>query len=316
MTHDSMYSRRSFGKIALSGLSVAAAWGAKIDSTVKGVRLGTITYSFRDLPRTPGTDNNVDAVIQALTDCGIGEIELFSPNIEPTPAERGGGRGPATPEQQAARSQAREDLRKWRLTTPIGHFQEIRKKFDAAGISLYAYTMNYSQDFTDEEIDKTFEQAKGLGVRIIASSTQVTMTKRLLPIAEKHKIAVAFHGHSNITDANEFATPESFQKALDMSKYFKINLDIGHFTAGGFDAVDYIRQHHDRISHLHVKDRKKNDGPNVPWGQGDTPIKAVLAMLRDQKYPIPAFVEYEYRGSGTSVEETKKCLAYMKEALA
>jgi len=27
-------------------------------------------------------------------------------------------------------------------------------------------------------------------------------------------------------------------------------------------------------------------------------------------------VEYEYKGSGTSVEETKKCLDYMKAALA
>jgi len=161
--------------------------------------------------------------------------------------------------------------------------------------------MNYNVDFTDEEIDKTFEQAKGLGTGIIASSTRVSMAKRLLPFAEKHKTLLAFHGHSNTKDANEFATPESFQTALDLSKYARINLDIGHFSAAGYDPVAYISEHHDRITHLHLKDRKKNDGPNVPWGEGDTPIKPVLLLLKEKKYPIPAFVEYEYRGTGTPV---------------
>ena len=44
------------------------------------------------------------------------------------------------------------------------------------------------------------------------------------------------HGHSNISDPNEFATPESFAAAMKMSKYFKVNLDIGHFTAANYDA--------------------------------------------------------------------------------
>ena len=34
------------------------------------------------------------------------------------------------------------------------------------------------------------------------------------------------------------------------------------------------------------------------------------------QYPIPAFIEYEYRGTGTSVEEVKKCMEYMKKILA
>jgi sugar phosphate isomerase/epimerase len=211
---------------------------------------------------------------------------------------------------------AREDLRQWRLATGMDYFKAIGKKFSDAGIQIDAYTMNYRADFTDEEIEKTFEQAKALGTNVIATSTQVPMAKRLLPFAEKHKIMVAFHGHANIRDPNEFATPETFQNAIAMSKYFKINLDIGHFTAAGYDAVAYIQEHHDRITHLHMKDRKKDDGPNTPWGEGDTPIKAVLVLLRDKKYPIPALVEYEYRGTGTSVEEVQKCMDYMKAALA
>jgi sugar phosphate isomerase/epimerase len=127
---------------------------------------------------------------------------------------------------------------------------------------------------------------------------------------------VAMHGHSNTTDPNEFATPESFAAAMKLSKYFKVNLDIGHFAAANFDPVAYLREHHADISNLHIKDRRRNQGDNTPWGQGDTPIAAVLRMLKNERWPIIADVEYEYRGGGSPIEEVAKCLAFVKQALA
>jgi sugar phosphate isomerase/epimerase len=290
--------RRDFIKMAAT-----VPFLTKLDSVVSGVRLGTITYSFREMQRTPGAADAVDVMIKACTDCGIGEIELFSPHLEPVfPGGRGGGQ--------------REQLRQWRLSTPAQHFKDVRKRFEDAGISLFAYTVNFRNDYTDEELDTAFEQAKALGVNIIAASTQLSVAQRLAPFAEKHKINVAMHGHSDIKSPDEFATPESFAKARAMSKYFKINLDIGHFTAANFDAVQFIRENHEHITHLHMKDRKKDQGPNMPWGEGDTPIKPVLALLKEKKYPIRAFIEYEHRGTGTPVEEVKKCMTYMRQTLA
>lgn len=291
-----MHTRRQFGKLMMAGVPASMAFGY-VDSKVKGVQLGVCSYSFRDFPRTPGTDN-VDAIIDALKQTGAGVTELFSANAEP------------------GKPKSREDLRQWRLTTPMDYFEAIRKKFDTAGVEIFAYTMNYNAAFTDEEIAKTFEQAKALRARTLATSTQVGMLPRLLPMAEKYKMNVSLHGHANTANPNEFATPETFQKAVDMSKYFMINLDIGHFTAANFDAVDFIQKQHARITHLHIKDRKKDNGANLPFGEGDTPIKQVLTLLRDKKYAIPALVEYEYKGTGSSIEEVKKCMAYMRQALA
>ena len=285
------YSRREFGKAALAGLPLSLAMGAKVN----GVTLGVMTYSYRALPQTPGIDR-VDGQIEALKANGTRDIELFEAEVQPP--------GKA------------EDVDQWRRASQMDHFTVARKKLDAAGITTHAYTVNYRSILTDEDLDRTFEQAKALGTNVIAASTQVTMAKRLAPFAEKHKIYVAFHGHSNTKDPNEFATPESFQTALAISKYFRINLDIGHFSAAGYDPVAYIQEHHERITHLHMKDRKKNDGPNMPWGEGDTPIKQVLLLLKEKKYPLPALVEYEYRGSGTPVEEVQKCLDYMRQAIA
>ena len=72
-----------------------------------------------------------------------------------------------------------------------------------------------------------------------------------------------------------------------MSPYFKINLDIGHFTAANYDAVAYLREHHAYVTNLHIKDRKKNQGDNMPWGQGDTPIAQVLQLLKKEKLADP-----------------------------
>mgnify|MGYP002624964831 CR=1 FL=1 len=46
-------------------------------------------------------------------------------------------------------------------------------------------------------------------------------------------------------------------------------------------------KHHDRITNLHLKDRTA-DGGNVPWGQGQTPIKEVLQLMEKEKWTFPA----------------------------
>ena len=105
---------------------------------------------------------------------------------------------------------------------------------------------------------------------------------------------------------------------MNMSKYFMVNLDIGHFTAASFDAVSYIREHHDHITHVHLKDRKANNGPNMPWGQGDTPIREILLMMKQEKYRFQATIEMEYpvpEGS-TLLAEIAKCVQYCKDILS
>jgi sugar phosphate isomerase/epimerase len=303
-----MLTRREFGRLTFAGVAIPLL-GRLADSKVGGVRLGVQTYSFRDLPREDGGDH-VDVIIAAMKECGLSECELFAPQVEPRFGS--GGRG-AT---QASRQENRDKLRTWRLETPIDHFRQVKKKFDAAGMSIYAYNYSFSADMNDQEIDRGFEMTRALGADIITASTNLTVAKRVVPFAEKHKMAVAMHGHSNRSDPNEFCTPESFAAAMQMSKYFKVNLDIGHFTAADFDAVAYIRDHHASITNLHLKDRRKHEGDNVPWGQGDTPLRDVLLLLKKEKWPIPAYVEYEYRGTGTPTEEVTKCFQFAKQILA
>jgi len=286
-----MFTRRDFAKIAEAGVPLSLALGAaKINSTIGGVMLGAQSYSFRDLP--------LDGCIQAMAQIGLGECELYSPHTEP--------------------KGSREDLRKWRLGPAAEEMKAVRKKFDDAGIHLCAYNLSFKDDFTDDEIERGFQMAEALGVNVITASSTLTVAKRLVQFVEKHKnMTVAFHGHADIDRPNEFAKPESFAAAMAMSKRFAVNLDIGHFVAAGYDPIEYIKANHERILILHLKDRKKNDRiANLPWGQGETPITQVLQILKKEKYPMRALIEYEYKGTESSTAEVKKCFQYCKDALS
>jgi sugar phosphate isomerase/epimerase len=132
---------------------------------------------------------------------------------------------------------------------------------------------------------------------------------------------IAPHGHSVVLDPEDFSTRKTFTDVFRLSKWVWANLDIGHYVAAGEDPVDFINSFHDRITNLHIKDRKKNttttaeDGANMPWGQGDTPITAVLRLLRDKRYAIPAFIEIEHLGRTTAVGEVQIAYDYCKRAL-
>jgi len=322
-----MVSRRDFGKLALAGIPLAAAWSAPGDPEVSGVRVGVDTYSFRDLVRTPGKDD-IDDVVQALRSAGVREVELSSADTEPA----GPNSGPAVPpppsaypppitaptpeEVAAAKLEVRNNLRLWRLATPAANHQAVRAKFQAAGMNLFAYRVDYDEQFTEQEIDVTFQQAKALGVRVMASLTTLSISRRLAPFAENYGMTVALHNTANAKDPDAIASPQSFRTALALSEKFRLNLDIGHFTAANYEAVAFIQENHASISHVQIKDRTRNGGTNEKFGEGDTPIKDVLSLIKEKKLPIPVFIEYEYLGLGTPQEEVRRCMAYVKAALA
>lgn len=287
-----MYSRRDVGRMAAAIFPLSMALG-KPDSRVNGIQIGAQTNSF--------SDRSLDAAIKALLKVGIGECELWQGHVEPRPQSGG---------------QLSMDLRKWRAETPTSYFGGIAGKLKDVGIRLYDYDYQFHENFDDEEIDRGFLMAKALGVKyMVTSSATIPLAKRMAPFAEKHRITVGMHGRTNLKDPNEFARPESYEAVLGYSKYIAINLDIGHYVAAGFDPLPFIEKHHARIVSVHLKDRKKDQGPSMPFGQGDTPIKEVLQLLKKNKWQIPVHIEYDVRGTDR-LAGFEKAYQYCKEALA
>jgi sugar phosphate isomerase/epimerase len=178
---------------------------------------------------------------------------------------------------------------------------EFKKLYDDAGVAIEIVKIDGIFGFTDDVLDYTFGLAKTLGAR--ALSTEITTApqeadraaqfKRLGQFAEKHKMMIGYHGHTA-------TSPRHWEEAFAVGKYNGANLDIGHFLSGNKTSpVPFLKQYHDRITHIHLKDKTVND-KNVEFGRGDTPIKEALQTIGDNKWNIQATIEFEIPGPWTS----------------
>lgn len=209
--------------------------------------------------------------------------------------------------------EAQTALKTWRLSQSMDRFKEFRKKYNDAGVQIYAFKLALTTAMSDEEYEYTFNVAEALGASHLTMELprESALTKRIGDFAAKRKMPVGYHTH-------EQGSLTVFDEALAQSKYNAINVDIGHYVAGTSESpIPLMLKHHDRFASIHLKDRRKDRGPNVPWGQGDTPIKEVLQLMKKNKYTFPATIELEYpvpEGS-TRVAEIGKCLQYCRDAL-
>ena len=189
-------------------------------------------------------------------------------------------------------------------------FKELRKKYNDAGVRIYAFKLALSESMSDEEYEYTFDVAEALGANHLTMElpTESALTRRIGDFAAKRQMLVGYHTHTQ-------GSLTVFDEALAQSKYNAINVDIGHYVAGTSESpIPLILKHHSRFASIHLKDRKKADGPNMPWGQGDTPIREVLQLMKKQKYTWPATIELEYpvpEGS-SRVAEISRCLQYLQ----
>jgi sugar phosphate isomerase/epimerase len=122
----------------------------KPNSKFNGVQIGTITYSFRSMP------SNAEQILKYCIDCNISAIELMGTTAEafagaphsstepmtPFRGTPGQPRPQPTQEEQAERAARMKDIADWRAKVSMEKFEQIRKMYKAAGVSIYAYKHN------------------------------------------------------------------------------------------------------------------------------------------------------------------------------
>ena len=284
---------------------------------LEGVKIGTITYSYRSLP------GSAQELLGYLKQAGMDTVELMGGPAEayaggPTRPPFGRRRGRNVSEEELAKIRAQfkaynEEARAWREGASFEKFEELGRMYKAEGIDIDILKLG-DPSWSDKEIDYAFMAAKAMGARGISFEISNVGAERVAPFADKHEMYVGLHNHTQVGDEGF-----SFDVPLSYSKYIMLNLDIGHYVAGTNESpIPVIKKYHDRITHLHLKDRKKDNGENVPWGEGDTPIVEVLQLLKKEQYPITAMIELEYEvPEGSDVlTEMAKCVEYCRKALA
>jgi sugar phosphate isomerase/epimerase len=316
------YTRRQAGRIALTALPAAllarpfpAIAQSKPNSLINGVRVGAITYSYRSMP-----DQSAEAMLRYVVESGIGEIEFMGAAVEAfagaPQAPAGGGRrgGQPTPGQQAAQREAADKLKAWRTSVSMDRFKALRRMYNDAGVKIYAWK-RLTPNMSDEELEYMFNVAEALGCShtTLELTEDVAQLKRIGAFAEKKKIYAAYHTHLQ-------GSMTAFDAAFAASKGNMANVDLGHFVAAGGDPMAFLMKFHDRIASFHLKDRTTpaNGQKNLPWGTGDTPLKALLQAVKKNKWTMPATIEVEYdipQGSD-AVKEVRRCLDFCRGALA
>jgi sugar phosphate isomerase/epimerase len=312
--------RREFGRLALTGAPLLAAFSVSIDSDdhayaqarppaggsgnrsfIGGVQFGLQPFCYHDLAMTPETR---PTLIRRLVQNGFGMVELHATWVEPRFSR-----------PEVGTEEARERLRTWRLDRPVDDYRRVKKEFDEAGISIYTYYVNINDSYTDAEIDAVFEGAKLLGARGCVGSQGLAATKRLAGFPGRHGMFLGIHNHSNLSDPDALNTEESFVKGLALSPDVKATLDTRHFTAANGDCLGFLERHHERMSSVHLGDRRRNNGRSAPFGEGDSPIIEVLRMIRDNSWPIVALLEFEHGTLRPQVEEVQLMFDYCKRAV-
>ncbi len=282
-----MTTRREF-TTGLAGAAAAYALRATGEETITpsvfgGIQVGVQSYTFRSF--------DLDRMIGAMRSVGLSSVELWNGHLDPT--------------------QASDD-----------DFQAVRRKLGQAGIVVSAYCANFPTDASDEHIERAFRGAGLLGTRVMTSSVEKPILPRLDAACVKHKIRLGLHNHYlgdawfKGDKAQNFETPADFLDALKgRSEYLAINLDIGHFSASGYDPVAFFKEHHPRIVSLHIKDRDTDaDRSYREFGKGATPIHQVLRLAKQVGFKHAVNIEYEMEESDPT-GGVRRSLEYIKRGL-
>ncbi len=306
-------SRRQFARLSAGALLATPFAGAraatKPNSKFGGVHIGVnAPYSFGNAAMS------ADDILKTCVELNLSAIELRTQPIE---AVFGAPAGLTSAKAKVLPAGAAEDhakkLAAGREGVDMAKARAFRKQWEDTGVFIEVIKVDGIFKMGPGELDYAFTLAKTLGARGI--STEISKNeedhKRVGQFAAKHKVYLALHGHAS-------TGPAHWEKAFAQGEYVGANVDLGHFVAGDHGSpVEFIKKHHQRITHVHVKDRKKGNGPNTPLGEADTPIAEVLRLIRDNKWPIQATIEFEYKVPAGSdrMKELAKCVAFCRAAL-
>jgi sugar phosphate isomerase/epimerase len=260
-----------------------AAEGKIPPSVFGGIQVGVQSYTFRKF--------GLDRMIGAMQSVGISSLELWQGHLDPAKASD-------------------------------ADFAATREKLDAAGITVSSYCVNFPPDSTDEHLERGFQGAKRLGTNVMTASVRKSLVPRLDQWCRKHETYLGLHNHwfgdpwFKGDRKQEFEGPDDFAEALaGRSRFLAINLDVGHFSAAGHDPVAYIREHHDRIVSLHIKDRDRDAAHSYRrFGEGATPLREIARVLKEVRFRYGANLEYEIEENDPT-EGVRHALQYFRRAL-
>ena len=283
----------------LAALGAAGVGGCKLpgycglgESVYGGIPLGVITFSYWHMWV------GYLCCLKYVKDSGLSTVALMGYDL----GVDAGAPIWKLPWDQTTDEQAERAA--WRAKVePEKLFADVRALYADHGVDIHILKPECNLDGrdaqTDEEIEYWFKAAKALGATAMTRELPNLKNpaavekglRRLAKFCDRYDIDIAFHNHTQL-NATTYDGP-----LFDWSERFKINFDIAHYVAANEDdPLDFIRKYHDRLASIHVKDRttKAHKARTTPFGEGDTPLKEMFALLQKENWIVPCDIEMEY----------------------
>lgn len=165
-------------------------------------------------------------------------------------------------------------------------------KLAAHNVTGYAVGPIYMK--TQEEVDRAFEYAKRVGVKLIVG----VPNHEILPYVEQKvkeydfRYAIHLHGPDIKLYPN---AKDIYEHVKDLDPRIGMCLDIGHDARDGQDPIADLKKYKDRVFDIHMKNTTAatKEGKTGEIGRGVIDIPAFVKMLRKVKYSGACSLEYE-----------------------
>lgn len=165
-------------------------------------------------------------------------------------------------------------------------------KLKEKGVTGYAVGPIYMK--TKEEIDRAFEYAKRVGVKLIIGVPNYELLPYVDTKVKEYGFNYAIHLHG--PDMPMYPDAEDvWNHVKDLDPRIGMCLDIGHDARNGKDPVADLKKYRSRVFDIHLKDVTGNTkaGRSFEVGRGIINFPAFVKMVREVGYDGVISLEYE-----------------------
>lgn len=178
------------------------------------------------------------------------------------------------------------------MTSTDAEIAAFHAKLKASDVTGYAVGPIYMK--TEGEIDKAFEYAKRVGVKLIVGVPNVELLPYVDKKVKEYDFNYAIHLHG--PDIKIYPDAEDvWNHVKDLDPRIGMCLDIGHDTRNGKDPVADLKKYHTRVFDVHIKDVTGTTklGYSLEVGRGVIDFPAFVKMLREVGYTGVCSLEHE-----------------------
>jgi hypothetical protein len=271
------------------------------DATSADSALGLNTWSLRAIK----SDRAIPIIFSVMKQTGMRNCQLLFSHAEPVEfdpdfAAMLSGVAPTQQERNEQKRKA-EARTTWRLSVSMSYFESLRARFEREGLRIRSYGSPFGS--SAEEVDRVFLMAKTLGA--------IAVNGRL-PEAQTDIVAAAARRHGLIAGI-QVTDPQILAAQLRVSPQLRADPDLGDLTKAGISALQFVKDHMESISSIDLKDAVVHGG-SVAFGTGDAHMREVLEFLAQRDSTIERYIDCDYPGTGSSTEEVKRCVEYVRNA--